>query len=332
MYDIFVIGSATREVFLQSKAFTARNDASSETGQVEVFPLGSKIEVDKIAFASGGAGTNTAVTFARQGFKTVCVGVIGNDISGHEILRELEAEGVNVDHFQKHKDDYSAYSVVLVDKSGERTILTYKGEVRHFDANKIHFDKLVAGWCYIDSLGGHFDVLEKTIAHCKKNKIKIAYNPGGKELAFGLEKLKPQLEQVDVLFVNKNEGEGLLNQSGNSKQVANELQKITKGIVSVSDGPRGVVVVDHEGSTYTAGIPDSPVIERTGAGDAFGSGFVSQIMINDKVQMSNDEKIIRAIQYGTANASSVVTQFGAKAGILKKGDNGEWPMVEVKKI
>ena len=39
--------------------------------------------------------------------------------------------------------------------------------------------------------------------------------------------------------------------------------------------------------------------------------------------------IIKAIQFGTANASSVVTLVGSKAGILKKGDWGPWELVEV---
>ena len=71
-------------------------------------------------------------------------------------------------------------------------------------------------------------------------------------------------------------------------------------------------------------MPDSPIVERTGAGDAFGSGFVSEYV------RSGDIK--KAIQFATANASSVVAQFGAKAGILKSGDWGPWPLVEVKEV
>jgi hypothetical protein len=39
--------------------------------------------------------------------------------------------------------------------------------------------------------------------------------------------------------------------------------------------------------------------------------------------------VSKAIQFGTANASSVVTQYGAKAGILREGDWGSWPLIEV---
>ncbi len=89
----------------------------------------------------------------------------------------------------------------------------------------------------------------------------------------------------------------------------------------MSDGKNGVIVVDKDGKKYKAGIPDAPAIERTGAGDAFASGFVSEYMRTGDVS--------KAIQFGTANATSVVQYFGAKKGILKKGDNGQWPLVKV---
>ena len=72
------------------------------------------------------------------------------------------------------------------------------------------------------------------------------------------------------------------------------------------------------------------MVERTGAGDAFASGFVSQILTatSNKRQATSDD-IVKAIQFATANASSVVAQYGAKAGILKKGDWGPWKLIDV---
>ena len=92
----------------------------------------------------------------------------------------------------------------------------------------------------------------------------------------------------------------------------------------VTDGPNGAMVKDTEGKIYYAGVPNSPVVERTGAGDAWSSGFVSEFFRGGNIE--------KAIQFGTANASSVVTKFGAKEGILKKGDWGPWPLVKVEKL
>lgn len=325
-FDIITIGSATRDVFMKSEQFKIIEDKTFSTGQGECFALGSKIEVKDIVFTSGGGGTNTAVTFARQGLKTACIGAIGDDFNGRDVIDELNREGVNTDYFQKNKDGRTAYSVILVHESGERTILSHKGEGQNFDVKKIPFDKLIARWLFLDSLGGHYDLLETAVNWAVKNQIKLAADMGSKELDHGLEKLRPLLKHFSIVKMNREEAAKL---TGIDYQSENDIFKfmdeVVDGIFLMSKGPEGVVASDGK-NIYRAGVPDSPVVERTGAGDAFSAGFVSQIL-----QRTSDD-IIKAIQFATANASSVVTQYGAKAGILKKGDWGQWPLVKVEQV
>lgn len=345
MLDIIAIGSATRDVLLKAEGFELRKHADSPTGVEQCFPLGEKIGVKEIVITTGGGGTNAAVTFGRQGFKTACVGVVGNDMAGEEILAELKKEKIKP-LFQKHNDEpvkspngdhgpsLTAYSTILVHSNAERTILSYKGEGQHFDVKRIPFDKLRARWFYIDSLGGHYDLFEALINHAVKNGIKIACNPGGKEIQHGLDKLKPLLSQIDIFITNKEEGASLLGeeQTESMEWILNGLQKLVKGIAVLTDGHNGVRVRMND-REFRAGVPDSPVVERTGAGDAFGSGFVAEYIRQSGYRVQgtgfSSDAIMKAIQFGTANASSVVTKLGAKAGILKKGDWGQWPLVEV---
>src|SRR3989338_8452879 len=172
MFDIVSMGSATRDVFLNAVDFKTIDVAQFSTGKGLCFSLGSKIEIKKIVFTSGGGGTNAAVTFARQGLSTACVGVVGNDFNGQEVLNELAKESVETKYFQKHEDDFTAYSLILVDSLGERTILSYKGEGQHFDVNKVSFDQLQTRWLFLDSLGGHYDLLEKSVNWAVTNNVK----------------------------------------------------------------------------------------------------------------------------------------------------------------
>ncbi len=331
MHDIICIGSATRDVLLEAEGFELRKHADSPTGVEQCFPLGSKIEIKKIVFTTGGGGTNAAVTFGRQGFKTACIGVIGSDAAGKEIIEELEKEGIEP-LFQKHDDDFTAYSIILVHPNAERTILSYKGEGQHFDVNRVPFDKLKAKWFYIDSLGGHYDLLEALVNHAVENGTKVAFNPGGKELAFGLDKLGPLLKHIDIFAANKEEAAELAGtRPEEQEETLKKLAEICGGIVVMTDAHEGVKVL-ADSVLYSAGVPDSPVVERTGAGDAFNSGFVCEYMRSGDPAKSPSDRgagIKKAIQFATANASSVVTKWGAKAGILKKGDWGPWPLVEV---
>jgi len=321
MYDIVAIGSATRDVFISADSFKSLDLAEFPTGKGLCLSLGSKVEIKKIVFTSGGGGTNAAVTFGRQGLAVACIGVVGSDLNGQEVMNELTKEGIETKYFQKDDDDFTAYSVILVDPSAERTILSYKGEGQHFDVNKITFDQLRTKWLFLDSLGGHYDLLEKAVSWAVANNVKLATNPGGKELEHGLEKLKPLLKNSSVVIMNQEEAAGLTGidykQEGD---IFKFMDEIIGGIFVMTKGPEGVVVSDGK-NIYKAGVPDSPVVERTGAGDAFSSGFITEFI------RSGD--ITKAIQFATANASSVVTRYGAKAGILKKDDWGPWPLIEV---
>ncbi len=80
----------------------------------------------------------------------------------------------------------------------------------------------------------------------------------------------------------------------------------------VSDGLNGAVATTLA-ETVRATVPktDKKAKDKTGAGDAFGSGFLSRYAAK--------KSLTEAMDFGIANASSVVSQIGAKAGILKKG-------------
>ncbi|KKW02715.1 MAG: PfkB family kinase, nonfunctional [Parcubacteria group bacterium GW2011_GWA1_49_11] len=332
MFDVITIGSATRDVFLKSPGFAETASGDSPTGKNIVLPLGSKIEIEKIVLATGGSGTNTAVTFARQGLKTACIGVIGEDANGAAVLEEMAAENVDTRFFQKDADDLTAYSVILVSRSGERTILSYKGEGQHLSALKINPDDFETKWLNVGSLGGHFEILQKISEWAALKSVKLAFNPGTKELEFGLEKLKPIFKICQIVSVNQDEAARLTGLKYDDEAgIFKMMDEIVPGIFIMSKGHDGAAVSDGV-NVYRAGVPDSPIVERTGAGDAFMSGFVSEYMkqTNNLSQITNDkETIIKAIQLGTANASSVVAQYGSKAGILKKGDIGPWPLVNV---
>ena len=320
-YDVIVIGSATKDVFLDIENVKPTRVEESITGQALCFGLGSKIAIDKVVFASGGGGTNVAVSFARQGLRATCIGAIGDDFNGKELIEEMRRERVDHKYFQIHNDDHTAYSVVLVSTGGERTILSYKGEGQHFDASKIPFNEISGDWLSLNSLGGHLDLFKKSIEWAIANNMKIVTNPGTKELAHGLDKIKSLLSRCHIVSLNQEEAATLTGIPYNEEErLFKYTDEIIDGIFVMTKGSSGVSVSDGK-NIYSAGIPLSPVIERTGAGDAFFSGFSAEIM------RSND--IVKAIQLGTANATSVVQHYGGKEGILKRDDLGKYPLVEV---
>lgn len=86
-------------------------------------------------------------------------------------------------------------------------------------------------------------------------------------------------------------------------------------------GEEGVSVSDGK-YLYCAKSLPVKVVEKTGAGDAFASGFISGII--------EKKDIIYAIQLGIANSASCISKWGAKPGLLKKGQTFE--KVDVEKL
>src|SRR3989338_3545132 len=132
MFDCITVGAAIRDVFLKSKEFKAKKDPKIKNLTDLVLPLGSKINVDELIFETGGGATNAAVTFARQGLKTGCIARVGDDPGGKATIEFLENEGVDTNLILRSKEYYTAYSIILVTATGERTILVYRGASAHF--------------------------------------------------------------------------------------------------------------------------------------------------------------------------------------------------------
>lgn len=323
MYDVIVIGSATQDIILSTDAADVISNGKFATGKGLCLPFGSKVPVRKLVSSSGGGGTNAAVTFARQGLKTACIGIVGSDTNGTALLDELRRENVDAKWFQIHHDDMTAYSVILVGSEGERTILSYKGEGVHWNVGDLPWDQMGSKWMYVNSLGGHIDMLERIVELAKGKGIHLATNPGPKELEAGLARLAPLWKSFDIVGMNQEEAAKLTGMPYTKEgDIFKKLDEAIGGIFIMTRGSDGAVVSDGH-FIYTSGIPSSEVVERTGAGDAFQSGFVVEFMRSGSIE--------KAIQFGTANASSVVLHYGAKEGLLRKGDDGPWPPVEVQK-
>ncbi|MGB9726522.1 MAG: carbohydrate kinase family protein [Minisyncoccia bacterium] len=313
MYDIITIGSATRDGFFVGVPFVYLKDKRFITGRGIGLPLGAKIRVPKVYFLTGGGATNTALTFSRLGFKTLAIFRVGEDVSGKTIINEMIKEGVDISFIQKDYVLPTAYSVIFLTKFGERTILSYKGCTEYLNSLEIPFKKLKAKWLFLGSLGKEKNILKKIIFWAKKEKMKIAINPGKNELEF-LKKNKKYFSFFDVFIVNQEEAAYLTNIAyQKEKEIFKKLDKLVNGIVIMTKGKNGVVISDgkflYKAPSYSFKKPK----DHTGAGDAFASAFISVLMKRGNFK---EKTLKEAITFASLNANSVIQYLGAKTGIL----------------
>jgi sugar/nucleoside kinase (ribokinase family) len=309
MQDVITIGAVTRDVFLVSDQFKFVESSVFETGMGECVSLGSKVEIEKVVHSTGGGATNAAVTFARLGFSCSAICKVGNDHVGSGVIVDLQRDGVKTTLI-KRADGDTGYSTLLTDaKSGERTVLVYRGISGTLTQSDIAWRDCLASWFYVTSLGGNLALAKRLAAHADFCSTDFAWNPGGKEIALGLRALKPVIARARIFIVNREEAEKLTKKK-DLKAMFKKLH-VPDAVTIVTDGANGAYA-QTDGRRYFAASTGTKAISRTGAGDAFGSGFVAAYLKTPNVP--------HALAVGTLNAESVIREIGAKAGILSR-----WP-------
>lgn len=320
MFDVITIGSATKDNYLISK-FKLIDWPETSLKKAIVLPFGEKIGVDDIYSTVGGNAVNASVTFARQGFKTACAAKLGADAAAEELKSRFKKEGVNTKLIAYSKSTPTAYSALLL-ANGERTILGYYGASNTLMLEDWNLKKLKSKWWYLSLSGESDKIFPYLINFAKENKIKIAFNPTGHHIGHKRQEILEALKDISFLVLNESEAAELTGVSFKDPvKVFKTLDEWTLGIVAVTRGDKGVTVSDGK-FIYTAGVfKDRAIIDRTGAGDAFGGGFVSGLIRMAKLKKIKDgafdsEDIKYAIRLASANATSVVETLGASEGAL----------------
>ena len=302
MARIVSIGAALQDVYL----IDSDDFGTNKRGFFNQIELGSKIDIDNINFSTGGGATNAATTFARYGHESIFMGCIANDPAGDAIVDALDREGIDTSYITYTHKSHTGYSVILLTPSGERTVLTCRGASAEF--NLIHADDLGSinpDWIYVTTLRGNMDMLDQIFTKAKLLNTKIMFNPGKLELE-NTKQLAGLLADVDVLLVNRKEAQQIVNGS-TLKELSARLHNYVQYAI-ITDGNNGAIATTPQ-DTYQIGLYDDPPLkDATGAGDAFGSGFLAAFSAGKSIEES--------LTFAAANSTSVIQQIGSKTGII----------------
>lgn len=306
MARIVSLGSALQDIYLID-----RDDLVSTTiGDEAIFGkilVGAKINIDRISYEVGGGGVNSTISFARHGHEAIFIGNVARDPAGMAVVKALDREGVDSSYVNFLERRGTGTSIVLLDpKSGDRTILTCRGASEQFgNFDESDLDLIQPDWLYVTTLYGDFDTLERFFKKAKAMDIKVMFNPGKRELK-DVSRLTKLLKYVDVLNVNKLEASQLV-PGVMLTELLYHLNNYVP-IAIITDGAMGGIA-GNGSETYRFGIyEDCKVKDATGAGDAFGSGFLAALAAKKSFR--------QALIFASANSTSVVQKLGANRGLL----------------
>ncbi|MFH1392643.1 MAG: carbohydrate kinase family protein [bacterium] len=238
----------------------------------ERVPFGEKILIDKLHLDIGGGAINTGIAFTRLGLKTGVLAKVGPEfVAPKEIDDSL---------IIRDKNAFTDHSIILDATGKDRTILVYKDASIKLDFSEIRLPE--TKWIYLSSMP--LDFLEK-IADLN---VKFALNTR--------QAPKRLLEKTDILILNKEEAEAL----------GDDIKKPKICVITDKNNP---VKAFSQGVIHSI-TPHKNIkcLERTGAGDAFASGFTAGIILKNNIDF--------ALKLGLANSESVIQHYGAHNKLL----------------
>lgn len=313
MLDFVTIGGATRDIFFDYDGLTKKKDKTSLSDCYLMVPYGEKLVAKKTYYAYGGGAVNVAIAIARLGGKVAAICNVGAEGTGSLVVKKLRDEGVNTSMLMRDPKNHTGLSIFILGADNEHTGFLERGANSYLKIRRIS-NLAKARWLYVSSLtGDSAKLLPQIFEYAKKKKIRIAFNPGSRQLAGGYEKLEKYLDQAEILLLNLDEAEKLVKSKTkrkpkNKRALLKEVESLGATISVVTEGANGCHAA-FAGNIYSQPAYSEKVIDTTGAGDAFGSTFAFGI--------AKGFDITYALKMAAINSASVVSAMGAQDGLLR---------------
>ncbi|HEY4929416.1 MAG TPA: carbohydrate kinase family protein [Acidimicrobiales bacterium] len=309
-FDIVFVGDAAADLYL-SLTDDAVEVLNGPDARRLVLPFGAKLACEvTTTVAAGGNSANAAVACARLGLRTALVAYLGDDLPGREAVASLRTEGVDPSLVRLDLAVPTNRNFVL--RVGhERTILV------HHEQHDCHWPHLrsseVPSWLFLSSVGRDAHEYEDEIVDWLEEapEVSLAFEPGTLQIARGAAALGRLFRRSAVVVCNRQEAATLTG----SAPTADPVVLLDRMLAL---GPERVVVTDGSGGAYGSdgtvhlAVPvfpdDGPVVDRTGAGDAFAATLVAGLACG----LSLREAMARA----PVNSMRVVQHVGSQAGLV----------------
>lgn len=324
-FDTVCVGNAKIDAFLSIHEANDCLRLNKDLNELCV-KYGEKIQVDRCEFLLGGNAANVSVGLSRLGLKSSLCAEIGDDELSQKILNTLKKENIDTRCLIQTRGGKSSFSIIINFK-GERTIFSQHVERLH----NFTFEDISTRSIYLTSLGHEWKKPYKKVSEfVKKTQCFLAFNPGTLQIKTGEKGIGNILSITDILFVNKEEAARISNvhppsgglisneKRGNIdviQQLLKSLKNLGPKVVIITDGKNGSYAMDEKGKMLRQDRISCKIVENTGAGDAYSTGFLAAFL--------HGLTLKDAMRWGAVNASNVLGKVGAQTGLLRKEEMQE---------
>jgi ribokinase len=251
----------------------------------------------------GGSGANIAHALSVLGGNVVMIGCVGDDPVGEMLVDGLAEAGVDTAAVQKTASEPTGIVYIVVSRSGERTMLAYRGANKCLkiedvygllrDVSVVH----VSGYSLLE--GSQRDTAMKVLEWCRCNRAVTTLDFCIPLASRNAEFLDKVVEGLSCVFINLQE---LMSLSGrNGLCSAEELASRWATTVVLKKGRAGAEIVTPDGATIALQAVNMDIVDTTGAGDAFAAGFIYELARGASLRECGE----RAVNLGGRVSTSV---------------------------
>jgi ribokinase len=285
---ITVMGSFVADVSFR----TAKLPAWGETYMGSAFKLGP-----------GGKGSNQAVAAARAGAQVNFIGKVGNDPFGELARATYREESIDATFLLTGENATGSAAIIVDERSGENAIIVVPAACLDLTPEEVNGarDVIAESAIFVTQLELALPTVEHGLALAHALGVPTILNP-----APGCKLPESIFPNCDYVTPNESETEVLTGirvcSVADAERAADFFIGLGVGDVVITMGAQGVFVKNRSVKALVPAFDAGPVVETTGAGDAFNGGFA--------VALAEGRDLVEAARFGCATAGISVTRHG----------------------
>lgn len=265
--------------------------------------MGETIMGNSFALGPGGKGSNQAIAAARAGAKAHIITRLGEDTFANLATETWDWAGVTPAVSCQSGGYTGAAYIFIEEATGNNAIIVCPGVAADLSPRDIddNADLIRGASVFMTQLEQPVETAQYALAMAKQAGVTTILNPApAAPLPDGM------LALCDIVTPNESETEALtgvkVETIADAEQAAQALLAAGVGTAIITLGEQGVLVKNHEITQHIPAIISGPVVETTGAGDAFNGGFAAAL--------SAGATLLEAARFGCATAGISVTRAG----------------------
>jgi len=305
---ILGIGNAIVDVICKVEdSFLSKNNLTKSTmklvDETEFKKILSNLKIEETI--AGGSVANSIVGLSQLGNSVSFIGKISDDELGNKYEKSLTNENVKYCYRKKKETIPTGTCLILITPDSERTMCTFLGIAgkvsdKDIDENAVKNSELIFLEGYLWDEGKPKSAFDKAMSLSKKTAMSLSDK-------FCVDRHKKSFldlvnNKLDITFTNEQEIISLID-AKNFNEVISFAKQLKKLIV-ITRSNKGSIAIQNNEVIECYSQKNLKIVDLTGAGDLFASGFLHGHINNFTVKES--------LKKGTEMASKVIQIFGAR--------------------